>query len=232
VISIVIPVLNEANTLPKLLDFLSNNTTPETVSEVYVVDGGSTDSTHAVVSSYHEKLPIQLLNSKKGRALQMNTGAKSCTSEIIYFLHADTLPPKNFDKQIIAAYQKGEYAGCFRMKFDNKHPILSFSAWFTRFNLKVCRGGDQSLFISKKLFQKLGGFNDNYVVYEDCEFINRIYDTTHFTILPDYVITSARRYSQNGTTRLQYHFAVIHLKKWMGASPKKLYDYYQKKIAS
>lgn len=231
-ISIVIPVLNEAKTLPKLLEFLSKNTSSKTVSEIWVVDGGSSDGTKQVVTSFNNSLPVQLIPSEKGRALQMNTGAKHCTGTIIYFLHADTLPPKKFDKQILTAYQNGQKAGCFRMKFDNKHPILSVSAWFTRFNIKACRGGDQSLFITRKLFQELEGFNTKYSVYEDCEFINRIYNTTRFTILPDYVVTSARRYGQNGTTRLQYHFAVIHLKKWMGASPEKLYDYYQKKIAS
>jgi len=118
------------------------------------------------------------------------------------------------------------------MKFDGNHIILKFSQWFTRFNVKSCRGGDQSLFVSKEIFDSLNGYNEEFTVYEDCEFIGRLYDQHNFTVLNKYVITSSRRYAQNGTLRLQYHFTVIHLKKWVGAPASELTRYYNKYIAS
>lgn len=231
-ISIIIPVLNEASTIETLLDDIYKKGTLHNISQIIVVDGGSEDNTVDLAAAFSEKLPLNILKARKGRAKQMNSGAQSASGSILYFLHADTILPKNFDSQIISEYQKGDIAGCFRMKFDSSHPILKLSQWFTRFNFKSCRGGDQSLYIAKEVFEKLGGYNEAYSVYEDCEFINRIYNQYHFTIIKDYVTTSSRRYAKNGTLKLQYHFALIHLKKWFGASPKSLTKYYNKYITS
>ena len=101
----------------------------------------------------------------------------------------------------------------------------------SRINIKICRGGDQSLFITKNLFEKSGRFNEDYLVYEDNEFIGRLYKIVPFKILPHYVKTSARRYEERGKMTLQYHFGIIHLKNYFGAGPEKLYDYYKRKIA-
>ncbi|MEZ4779731.1 MAG: TIGR04283 family arsenosugar biosynthesis glycosyltransferase [Flavobacteriaceae bacterium] len=229
-ISIIIPVLNEASTIGVILQEISEKASGNFISEVIIVDGGSKDATLEKASKFDTALPLILLTSEKGRAKQMNVGAKNAEGEILYFLHADTLLPPNFDSQIMSHIKKGSIAGCFRMKFDSHHPILKISQWFTRFNLKSCRGGDQSLFISKNIFDTLGGYNENFIVYEDCEFINRIYDQFHFTVIKDYVITSARKYHQKGTLKLQFHFAIIHIKKWLGASPKSLTSYYRKYI--
>ncbi|MEZ4817457.1 MAG: TIGR04283 family arsenosugar biosynthesis glycosyltransferase [Flavobacteriaceae bacterium] len=229
-ISIIIPVLNEASTIGVILQDISEKASGNLISEIIIVDGGSEDTTLEKASKFAKVLPLILLTSQKGRAKQMNMGAKNAEGEILYFLHADTLLPYHFDSQIISHIKKGSIAGCFRMKFDSHHPILKISQWFTKFNLKSCRGGDQSLFISKKAFENLGGYNEDFTVYEDCEFINRIYDQYRFTIIKDYVITSARKYHQKGTLKLQYHFAMIHIKKWLGASPKNLTSYYKKYI--
>ncbi len=231
-ISIIIPVLNEASTISNLLNDISKKASVKNISELIIVDGGSEDDTYEIVSGYSKTLPIIILKSEKGRARQMNVGAQNASGEILYFLHADTLPPADFDSQIISEINKGNVAGCFRMKFDSIHPILVISQWFTRFNFKSCRGGDQSLFIAKKEFQQLEGYNEDYTIYEDCELIDRIYNQYGFTIIKDYVITSARRYATNGTLKLQYHFAVIHFKKWLGANPKILYSYYKENISS
>jgi rSAM/selenodomain-associated transferase 2 len=241
-ISIIIPILNEAKTIGILLQHLFKNSSVQNISEIIIVDGGSTDGSqdvvnHFVTSSDSEtssKLPrysIKYMASAKGRAKQMNDGAKKASGDILYFLHSDSLPPKHFDERIINEVEKGNNIGCFRMKFDSDYFILKFSQWFTRFNFKFCRGGDQSLFITYGIFNELNGYNETFGVYEDCEFIGRIYKKYTFTIIDDYIITSARRYAQNGSWRLQYHFTIIHLKKWFGASPEQLYGYYKKYIS-
>lgn len=226
-ISIIIPVLNEEKCIAGILTYLKENSTPANIHEILVVDGGSTDSTIEIA----KKNGASVIYAPKGRAKQLNKGAEHAKGSILYFLHADTLPPKNFDNSIIDAVYNGNSVGCFQMKFDSESRFLSFFAWFTRVNHSLCRGGDQSLFITKAFFQKTNGYNENYTIYEDNEFIGRIYKITRFKILPSHVKTSARRYEQKGEIRLQYHFGVIHLKNYLGAGPEQLYDYYKRKIA-
>ncbi len=207
-ISIIVPVLNEAVLIGSFLKSLQENSTAENIKEIIIVDGGSTDATVQIASG----LGAMVIHSEKGRAKQMNAGAKVATGSILYFLHVDTLPPKDFDKIILQAIGKNNKVVCFQMKFDSKSQFLTFFAWFTCINHKFFRGGDQSLFIVKDLFEKAGGFNEQYTVYEDNEFIGRLYAITNFKVLPRYVKTSARRYERKGVVTLQYHFGVIHLK--------------------
>jgi len=233
-ISIIIPVLNESENIVKLLPHLTKNASDQNGMEIIVVDGGSTDGTPQLVKDFSEKnnLKTLLITSEKGRAKQMNAGAKKATGEILYFLHGDSFPPKDFDQFILSTLDQGADAGSFRMKFDSHHPVLKVSQWFTQFNYKFCRGGDQSLFIKKEVFEQLQGYQESFIIYEDCEFINRIYDGYKFKVINAYLTTSARRYRKNGTVKLQYHFTIIHLKKLFGASPESLSNYYQKHIAS
>lgn len=226
-ISIIIPVLNEESCIATVLCFLRENSNIDNIKEVLVVDGGSTDATVKIASQNG----VQVIQAPKGRAKQLNIGAKIAEGEILYFLHVDTLPPKNFDESILKSVKTGSKAGCFRMRFDSPSRFLAFFAWFTKLNFKVCRGGDQSLFITKSLFQKAGGFNEDYLVYEDNEFTDRLYNIVDFKILPRHVITSARRYEERGEIALQYHFGMIHLKNYFGAGPEQLYEYYKRKIA-
>ncbi len=80
---------------------------------------------------------------------------------MLYFLHADSIPPNNFITQILRAYKDGAKSGCFRLAFDYHHWFLKANAWFTRFNVNAVRFGDQSLFVTKDVFQKCGGFREN-----------------------------------------------------------------------
>ncbi len=226
-ISIIIPTLNEAVNIAPLLTYLQENSSVKNIREILVIDGGSTDGTMKIAFDFGT-IPLP---SEKGRAKQMNLGAGKAKGEILYFLHADTLPPKDFDVFILEAVSKGHEAGCFRMKFDTANRFLSFFSWFSRINHKICRGGDQSLFVTKGLFKNTKGFNEDYLVYEDSEFIGRLYPKARFRVLPQRVVTSARKYRKNGTVKLQYHFGIIHLKNSLGAGPEELYDYYKRKIA-
>jgi len=226
-ISIIIPALNEEKCMADLVSYLKSNSTSYNIHEIIIVDGGSSDATVTVA----KKNGATVIYAAKGRAKQLNKGAQHAKGGILYFLHADTLPPKNFDTSIIEAVRTGNPVGCFQMKFDSNSRFLSFFAWFTRINHYLCRGGDQSLFITRDFFQKTNGYNENYTIYEDNEFIRRIYKMARFKILPFSVTTSARRYEAHGEMRLQYHFGIIHFKNYLGAGPEQLYDYYQRKIA-
>jgi len=227
-ISIIIPVLNEEAHIGKLIAYICENSTSGNISEILVVDGGSIDNTASVVKSAHAS--VTMLQSERGRARQMNFGANKAKGDILYFLHADTFPPKNFDLHIINAISSIHEAGCFQMRFDSNNWVLRFFAWFTKYKHKICRGGDQSLFITKDLFKNTKGFNEDYMVFEDNEYISRLYQKTNFKILPYHVKTSARKYREMGVLKLQYHFGVIHLKNYLGQGPEELYDYYLRKI--
>lgn len=226
-VSIIIPVLNEEKSIAKLLDYLLKIQNPEYSQEIIVVDGGSEDGTLEILKSYPE---IRVVFSEKGRAKQMNFGAKIANSEILYFLHCDTFPLKNFDSEIVNQVQNSKLSGCFKMKFDNNHIVLKVSEWFTRFNFQEFRGGDQSLFVEKQLFEKLNGFNENLIIYEDNELIARLYKNSKFTVIQKEVLTSARKYLKNGIWKLQFHFMIIHIKYWLGYSQEKIVEYYQKNI--
>jgi rSAM/selenodomain-associated transferase 2 len=226
-ISIIIPTLNEAENILNLLNHLINNSTKENVSEIICVDGGSRDGTQNIISNYKN---IILLYSEKGRAKQMNVGAKHATGNILYFLHADSFPPKNFDAFIMDEVQKGNEAGCFRMKFNSNHFWLKLAGWLTQFNWKAFRGGDQSQFITKSLFNKIGAFNERFAIYEDNDLISKLYAQKQFVVIQKWLTTSARNYNSHGIWKLQYHYWKIHLKKWMGADANELNRYYKKNI--
>ncbi|WP_138435119.1 TIGR04283 family arsenosugar biosynthesis glycosyltransferase [Winogradskyella algicola] len=228
-ISIIIPVLNEANNIGRLLLHLTENSSPENISEIIVVDGGSTDGTIETVKKF-TRTDVKLISSPKGRAKQMNIGAKAATGKVLYFLHADTFPPKNFDKLIVDKVKNGHEAGCFRMEFDSSHWWLRLAGWLTQFNFKACRGGDQSLFITKSLFDTIGGYNENYIIYEDNILIGELYKRNQFTVINKKIKTSARLYKKVGIWKLQYHFWTIHIKKWLGASADEMLAYYKKNI--
>ena len=230
-ISVIIPVFNEAKNIEALLGYLNQNSTQKLISEIIVVDGGSTDGSQKIVSEFSVKHPIvKGLDSQKGRAKQMNFGAAQANGRILYFLHADSFPPKNFDQSIIEAIRKGATSGCFKMKFDSSHWWLQLAGWFTQFNWKVSRGGDQSLFVEKNIFEHLKGYNEDFIIYEDNELIYRLYKQGMFKVIQRSLTTSARRFESNGIWSLQFHFMVIHLRKFFGAPPKKLEAYYIKHI--
>jgi rSAM/selenodomain-associated transferase 2 len=226
-ISIIIPVFNEITSISTLLSHLESQAFQREAIEIIAVDGGSADGSTEKIRINSN---VKLIQSAKGRAIQMNAGAKAATGNILYFLHCDSLPPKHFDRIVTDAVQNGNQAGCFRMKFDDSHIVLKISQWFTRFNHISCRGGDQSLFITKELFEEINGFDEKFIIYEDNEIISRLYAKKQFIVLPKYVITSARRYQQNGIWRLQFHFSIIHLKRRLGHSAESMLSYYKKYI--
>lgn len=233
-ISVIIPILNEAATIGQLLSYLANVSSKDLVEEIVIVDGGSTDRSKVIVEQYALKntINVKLITSEKGRARQLNAGASAANGNVLYFLHADSFPPQQFDKSIVKEIQKGNPAGCFRMRFDSNHWWLRFLGWMTQFKSKKCRGGDQSQFITKALFEDIGGYDESYVVYEDNDLVDRLFDRNQFVIIPRYVISSARKYREIGVWRLQYHFLNIHMRRWLGASSEDLYRYYKEKVVS
>ena len=250
-ISIIIPVLNEVDTIGNLLKHLHDNSNSDHITEIIVVDGGSTDGTLDILrpvrsidkvsgsetallqaessgSGLENQSKLYLIDSPKGRAKQMNLGANQAKGDILYFLHADSFPPNKFDQLIIDEYKKGNKAGCFRMQFNSKHWWLKLASWFTQFSWRACRGGDQSQFISRELFKAIGGYDENYTIYEDNILINELYANNQFVVINKKIKTSARLYKKHGVWKVQYHFWMIYLKRWFGASAEDMLAYYNR----
>ncbi len=204
--SIVIPTHNEERGIAETLSNLCGTLRQRTDAEIIVSDSGA-DGTLAVASDF----PVRTIVSPKGRAVQMNRGAAIARGEVLYFLHADTAPPAGFLDDILSAVDRGAEAGCFQLAFDDPHWLMQTYGWFTRFPLTLFRGGDQSLFITRSLFDDIGGFDDTLRVMEDIDIVERIGRRTSFRILDKAVVTSARKYGVNGRVRLQVIFGFIHL---------------------
>lgn len=188
-------------------------------NEIIVVDGGSTDNTVALAKTADATV---LCSPKKGRAAQMNYGASMAKGDVLYFLHADSFPPKTVYADIENAINRGFQAGCYRLSFDYSHWLLKANCWFTRFNVDTIRFGDQSLFVTNALFKQLCGFDENHIVLEDQEFVKRIKKRARFTVLPKAVITSARKYKENGVYKTQAIFFFIYVLYRLGFSQASL----------
>ena len=224
-VSVIIPLLNEESFVERCITILQERIQEKT-TEVIFVDGGSTDQSVLLLASS----PFRLVKSSTGRAVQMNRGAKEARNPILYFLHIDSIPPLGFDRIINEEIKKGTTAGCFQMRFDHQHWALQLAGYFTRFNLPFCRGGDQSLFIQKQRFQQMEGFKEHYPICEDNEFTDRLYREGTFKVLPSILISSARRFEQNGVLYTQLIHGVVHLLRALGTSPTRLQHFYKRYI--
>lgn len=226
-IDIIIPVYNEEKTIGNLLSILIERS-KGFIGKIIVVDGNSEDKTAEIVKSFSDV--NYYLALEKGRAKQLNYGAAQSENEILYFLHADSIPPDSFDEEIINSIKNGFTSGCFRMKFDHPHKLLQFTAWLTKFNNSLCRGGDQSMFVTKKVFEESGRFDENLIIYEDNEILERVMKISKFDVIQKDIITSARRFEENGIVNLYFVFMNIHAAYRLGLPHDRLLKYYKANV--
>lgn len=223
-ISVIIPTYNEEERIATTINSVlkQNNGV-----ELIIADGGSRDQTCEKARSAGASI---VLETNKGRARQMNAAAAIARGEILYFLHADSIPPENFTDHILKSVSNGSASGCFRLKFDHDHWFLNASAWFTRFNLNAVRFGDQSLFVKKEIFEACGKFNEELLMMEDQEIISRIKKFGRFEVLKQQIVTSARKYHDNGIFRMQAIFFRIWALYYLGYSQQRMLEVYRKLI--
>lgn len=189
-ISIIIPTLNEEKTIHSALEDLFTQHKPD---EVIVADGGSTDRTVKLASEW-----TRVISCEKGRARQMNVGAREARGDVFLFLHADTKLPEQGLEKIREAIQQGKEAGRFRTGFDENRLSLRFYSSYSRFHFFSY--GDQGFFVCKEIFRKLNGFRED-VPFEDIDFYKRLRKVMEPVILQEAVITSARRFCSVGCFR-------------------------------
>jgi rSAM/selenodomain-associated transferase 2 len=224
-ISIIVPTYNEEETISDLLLHLQEGIKSSQDTEILVVDGGSSDQTTSIV----KELGVTCLHSsRKGRAAQMNVGVEHSAGDVLYFVHADTRPPLSFMDDIEQAIQEGFRAGCYRYQFDHyPTPLLRVNAYCTRFDRIMCRGGDQTLFITKDLFKELGGFREDYKIMEDYDLIEKIQGNSSFKIIQKDAIVSSRKYNENGYFRVQIANLTVFMMYFAGASQEMMCHAYK-----
>lgn len=226
-ISVIIPTYNEESCIQATIQKLKQYDEIGLIKEIIVADGGSRDNTAQYARSLEAKVAVC---PKKGRAAQMNFGASFANERILYFIHADTVPPKNFSAYILKEVHEGAISGCFRLAFDHNHWFLKTCCWFTRFNINAVRFGDQSLFVTRNVFHETGGFREDLLMMEDQEIIHRIKHYGKFKVMAGVVITSARKYFDNGIFKMQAVFFYIWILYYLGFSQKYLLKTHRKFI--
>ncbi|MEG3838958.1 TIGR04283 family arsenosugar biosynthesis glycosyltransferase [Microcoleus sp. herbarium14] len=228
-ISIIIPVLNEANTIARVISTARN---AENI-EIIVADGGSSDGTVEIAQNRADRA----ISTAPGRATQMNAGAAASTGDILLFLHADTLLPRGYDsgvRQALAA-KPSSVAGAFELKIDGRRLCLRLVEtgvnW--RSNFLQMPYGDQAIFLSSATFDKIGGFPD-LPLMEDFEFVRRLKKQGRIEIVPQSVLTSARRWQQVGVLKTTIINQIVIIAYFLGVSPDRLAFWYkrQKKNSS
>ena len=222
-ISIIIPTLNESEHISNLLNFLYANAN-NNVNEIIVIDGGSSDNT---VELAKKNGVIVYTSSQKGRAAQMNFGANKATGDILYFVHADSVPPPTYSFDVINTVKNDFQLGCYPFQFRSKKWLLKFNSWLTQFDKMCFRGGDQTLFITRDLFNKINGYDTNFVIMEEYDLIKRARKLAKFTIIKTGAVSvSARKYDLNSYWRITIANFIAFTMFNIGKDPEKILSTY------
>ena len=220
--SIIIPTLNEAENLARLLpDLLA-----EPGVEVVVADGGSTDETLSIAKSFGARI----LRVAGGRARQLNGGARMARADILLFLHADTKLAPGFAPEVRQALsQPGVVAGAFRLVIDGKGFGFRVIEWLANLRSRILQMpyGDQGIFVSTPVFAAVGGYPD-LAIMEDYELMRRLKNLGRIRILPLTATTSPRRWQKLGIVRTTAINQAIIFGYLLGIKPHKLSQWYNK----
>lgn len=219
-LSVVIPALNESELLPNTLARLDWKR-----DEVIVVDGGSSDHSLELARSVGAKV----MTSRRGRASQMNAGARVATGGCLLFLHADTILPENYGVLINRALQTGASGGAFGFSLDEAGLRFRFieAGVSLRARLLGLPYGDQAFFVLRNVFEKMGGFRE-MAIMEDFDFARRIRNFGRFDMLDARVRTSARRWRNAGTVRVTLLNQAILVGFLAGISTERLAGWYSR----
>ena len=210
-VSIVMPAYNEEQALPHSLNALFRQ---EGTYEVILVDGGSSDRTRAIAESFGftteaddrhgcpsvPRSPRLILTASKGRASQMNAGAKVAQGEWLLFLHADTVLPTGAIRRLNAMHaDQAIQAGGFRHQFSGTDWRLRLISFLDNLRCRCSRiiYGDQALFVRRTLFEHIGGF-PNQPILEDVAICERLLKLTRPVLLSPPVVTDARKFVKMG----------------------------------
>jgi rSAM/selenodomain-associated transferase 2 len=222
-ISIVIPVLNEAEGIAAVLAGL----TPlrNRGHEVIVIDGGSSDGTPALARGAADRV----VSAPRGRASQMNAGAALARGEVLVFLHADTRLPENADARILQGFAaSGRAWGRFDVRIEGESRLLPVIAFFMNLRSRASgiATGDQAIFVRREAFERAGCFPPLELM-EDIALSCSLKRISRPLCLADKAVSSGRRWERRGVLRTVLLMWRLRLKFFFGAAPAslaRLYD--------
>ena len=221
-VTIVVPALDEAANLARLLPDLRARCP---AAEVVVADGGSGD---APAESAAAHPGVRWLRAPRGRARQMNAGARSAHGDTLLFLHADTRLPDGALEAIGQALgDPAVVGGRFDVRFDSPRPIMRVVAWLMnrRSRLTGISTGDQGIFVRRAVFEALGGYPD-IPLMEDIELSRRLKRRGRLAALPLRVTTAARKWEREGAARTIVLMWGLRVLYFLGVSPARLHRWY------
>lgn len=227
-ISIVVPVLNEAARIDACLDHaLAQAYATGQIVEVIVVDGGSTDGTVARAKAREEKLGPDRIRviaaTRRGRARQLNAGAREAKGDVVVFLHVDTELPPDAVTRIARAVDDGADYGWFTVRIASRDPRLRFASriWSMRSKLFVSSTGDQAQFFRRDFFFRAGAYPP-FDLCEDLAILRHARRIGRHTCIDAPVTTSARRWEANGVGRTIAKMWKLRLGYHLGVRPEQL----------
>ena len=219
-LSIVIPTLNEAQAVGATLGALA----PLRVSghEVIVADGGSEDRTREIAGDLADRVIL----APRGRARQMNAGAAVAGGDALLFVHADTRLPAHADDLIFKSLRENLW-GRFDVAIEGRSALLPVIAFFmnTRSRLTGIATGDQAIFVRRAMFS---GFPE-IALMEDVAFSKSMRWRSPPACLRAQVVTSGRRWDEQGVLRTMLLMWWLRLAYFLGAAPDDLARRYAKK---
>lgn len=216
-LSIIVPALNEADTIGGLLADLAPFRTAG--AEVILVDGGSIDGTpERAAADVDRVLPAQ-----KGRAAQMNAGARVAVGDLLWFLHADTRVPADAAAALQDAWAGGARWGRFDVRLSGRHFLLRLveRGMNIRSRLTGIATGDQGIFVTRAAFEQVGGFPP-LVLMEDIALSRALRRLARPACLRVPLITSSRRWEEGGVLRTVLLMWRLRLAYALGADPARL----------
>jgi rSAM/selenodomain-associated transferase 2 len=219
-VSVIIPALNEEKSISTTLQSII----PLQPHEIIVVDGGSTDRTVAVC----RELSIPVLASPRGRARQMNLGARHATGEVLLFIHADTqLPFSALDDISFALADSRVVGGRFDVRLAGRHWMFKLIGVMISLRSRLSRvaTGDQGIFVRRDVFRELGGYPD-VPLMEDVALSRALKGRGRLACLRSCVVTSARRWEADGIWRTIFKMWALKSLYLLGISPLRLKRYY------
>ena len=219
-LSIILPVLDEAACIGAALAAL--DPLRRRGHEVIVVDGGSSDGTPELACGGAD----QVLAAPRGRASQMNAGARAASGEVFLFLHAGTLLPAGADRAIeagLAATGRHRVWGRFDVRIEGASPVLPVVAWFMNLRSRASgiATGDQAMFVRREAFARVGGFPP-LALMEDVAMSTRLKRLSPPLCLREIVATSGRRWERHGVVRTVLLMWWLRLQFFFGAAPSRL----------
>ncbi|WP_036552635.1 TIGR04283 family arsenosugar biosynthesis glycosyltransferase [Neptunomonas japonica] len=215
-VSIIIPILNESAIIVSKLQSLQY-LRPQ--CELILVDGGSRDDSVDLARSWVDKL----VESPSGRARQMNAGAAAASAGLLFFLHLDTEVPANLKELLLVNRDCCDFWGRFDVSIEGAHWMLPVIALFmnARSRATGIATGDQGMFISRSLFDKVRGFPEQPLM-EDIEISRRLLQEKKPHCLKQKVKTSGRRWEEKGAYKTIWLMWSLRWAYWCGEAPEKL----------